>query len=342
MRSLLSLLLLFACGLAQGQKSAPVALAIEELPRRPLDTVKTADPETMIITYSNNTFSYYRPTLHRRLKGFDAYKFNWDTTSVFSYRNIELGDIPDIVELDLVGDLTEFHAPMVGKVLSKYGPRRRRNHNGVDVPLKIGEPIYAAFEGKIRYAKYNTGGFGYLVIVRHPNGLETWSAHLSRLNCAVNDYVKAGQVIGYGGSTGRSRGPHLHFEMRFQDQTFDPEFLVDFETGQLKYQTFALQKSFFNIHSRASEILEEDEYEEALAAGLVLSEEEQLRIAAATADKAKAKTTSSGGGQYHTVASGDNLGRIAIKYGTTVDNICRLNGIKRTTVLQLKRRLRVK
>ena len=97
----------------------------------------------------------------------------------------------------------------------------------------------------------NTGGFGNLVIVRHPNGLETWHAHLSKLNVQVNEYVKTGQVIGFSGNTGRSRGPHLHFEMRYCDQTFDPEFIIDFPTGCLKYHTFALEKSFFNIHSRA-------------------------------------------------------------------------------------------
>ena len=167
-----------------------------------------------------------------------------------------------MVELKLVDDLTQFKSPVTGKVLSKYGPRRRRNHNGVDIPLRPGEPVYATFDGRVRYAKYNTGGYGNLVIVRHRNGLETWNAHLSKLNVKPNDYVKAGQVIGFSGNTGRSRGPHLHYEMRYQDQTFDPEFIVDFETGQLKYQTFALEKSFFNIHSRASEILEEeDEYD---------------------------------------------------------------------------------
>lgn len=107
-----------------------------------------------------------------------------------------------MVDLNLVKDLSGFKAPVVGSVLSKYGPRGRRNHNGVDIPLKIGEPIYAAFDGKIRYAKYNTGGFGNLVIVRHENGLETWHAHLSKLNVKVNDYVKCGQVIGFCGSTG--------------------------------------------------------------------------------------------------------------------------------------------
>ena len=234
---------------------------LEDLPKRPLDTIPTSDPETKIILFSNNTWSYYRPSLER-LDSLPVYTQHWDTTGVFAYRDIAYNDLPPVVELKLVDDLTQFKSPVTGKVLSKYGPRRRRNHNGVDIPLRPGEPVYATFDGRVRYAKYNTGGYGNLVIVRHRNGLETWNAHLSKLNVKPNDYVKAGQVIGFSGNTGRSRGPHLHYEMRYQDQTFDPEFIVDFETGQLKYQTFALEKSFFNIHSRASEILEEeDEYD---------------------------------------------------------------------------------
>ncbi len=238
---------------------------LEDLPKRPLDTIPTSDPETKIILFSNNTWSYYRPSLER-LDSLPVYTQHWDTTGVFAYRDIAYNDLPPVVELKLVDDLTQFKSPVTGKVLSKYGPRRRRNHNGVDIPLRPGEPVYATFDGRVRYAKYNTGGYGNLVIVRHRNGLETWNAHLSKLNVKPNDYVKAGQVIGFSGNTGRSRGPHLHYEMRYQDQTFDPEFIVDFETGQLKYQTFALEKSFFNIHSRASEILEEeDEYDPAPA-----------------------------------------------------------------------------
>ena len=325
----------------------PATLHIEDLPQQPLDTLATDDPETRIIIFSNNTWRYYRPALKVR-DSLPVYMQHWDTSQVFAYKSIAYEDLPSVVDLNLVKDLSGFKAPVVGSVLSKYGPRGRRNHHGVDIPLKIGEPIYAAFDGKIRYAKYNTGGFGNLVIVRHENGLETWHAHLSKLNVKVNDYVKCGQVIGFCGSTGRSRGPHLHFEMRYCDQTFDPEFIVDFQTGQLKYQTFALEKQFFNIHSRASEILEEDDDDFPLLAsaeGDTASGDILERIAAAQKkeeQQTKTATVSSSNAVYHTIKQGDILGRLALKYGVSVSQICRLNNITPKTVLKLGRRLRIK
>ena len=337
-------------GGAQTRRPAaiPAAPAIEQLPCRPLDTLPTNDPETKIVLYTNNTWSYLRTACP--LDSLPVYAQHWDTSQVFAYKSIAYDDLPPVVELNLVHDLSEFHAPIVGNVISKYGPRRRRNHNGADVPLRVGEPIYASFDGKVRYAKYNTGGFGYLVILRHPNGLETWHAHLSRLNVAVNQYVKAGQVIGFGGNTGRSRGPHLHFEMRYCDQTFDPEFIVDFPTGGLKYQTFALEKSFFNIHSRASEILEEDDDDDfpllAAAEGdSTLTSEQILERIAATqkSDKPKQQTSvGTNSAVYHTVRSGDMLGKLAIRYGVTVKKICDLNGIKPTTTLRIGQKLRIR
>lgn len=329
---------------------------LEDLPQRVIDTLSTNDPDTKVILYSNNTWGYYRPSL-RALDQLAVYREHWDTTQVFAYRSIELSDLPPVLELHLINTLSDFHYPIIGRVFSKYGPRGRRNHNGVDIPLKSGEPIHAAFDGKVRYAKYNTGGFGNLIILRHRNGLETWYAHLSKRNVEAGNYVKAGQIIGFGGSTGRSRGPHLHFEMRYADQTFDPERLINFEDGQLRYQTFALEKSFFNIHSRASDQLEEDEEYEDNMRLLAASEPgdstsvdilERL-MGNSTSSSAKAASGHSSGSQagsgnalYHTVKSGDMLGKLAIRYGVSIDQICRLNKITRTTTLRIGQRLKIK
>ncbi len=324
---------------AHGQRrrtGPPAAPKIEDLPRRPMDTIATPDPETKVIIFSNNTWEYYRPSLNR-MDELPVYRNHWDTASVFSYRTVELNDLPQVVDLKLIDSLGQFCCPVQGKVLSKYGPRRRRSHNGIDVPMKVGEPVLAAFDGKVRYSKYNTGGFGNLVIIRHPNGLETWHAHLSKLNVRVGDYVKTGQVIGYVGQTGRAFGPHLHFETRYFDQSFDPEFLFDFEKGMLKYQTFALERSFFNIHSRASELLDEDDTDDQdIANALLAAADDSTTIRAAQPKPAGS------GPVYHIVKKGDILGRIAPRYGTTVAKICQLNGIDRNSTLRLGQRLRVK
>jgi len=345
-------ILLMTCGLCHAQKNT--VNRIEDLPEIPVDTIATSDPETKIIIYTNNTWAYYRPTMdaYDELPVYSSY---WDNSQIFTYKDIDLKDLPDIVDLWLVTTPSEFHPPYQGKVTSKYGVRRRRNHNGVDIPLKLGEPIYAAFEGKVRYAKFNTGGYGNLVIVRHKNGLETWYAHLSKTNVTEDEYVKAGQVIGFGGNTGRSTGPHLHFECRYYDQAFDPEFLIDFMGGKLKSETFALERKYFNIHSRASELLIEDdgddwdehdlldpnlpllaELGDSTAIALLASEEFAKKQAQLRAQEEAKKAV------YHTVKSGDMLSKIARTYGVSVNQICNLNNIKSTTTLQLGKRLRIR
>lgn len=332
-------------------------LASQTPVRVPMDTIATDDPETHIILYTDNTWSYHRPAL-RTLDNLPIYNKNWDNTQVFAYKNIELRDLPAIISLPLVGAPDEFHYPIRGMISSRYGPRGRRNHNGVDIPLRTGEPIYASFDGRVRYARYNGGGFGNLVIIRHPNGLETWHAHLSKLNVGADDYVKAGQVIGFGGNTGRSRGAHLHFEMRYCDQAFDPERIIDFENGTLRFVTYALEKSYFNIHSRASDQLDEEYEQEELLTMLsgsspgteetyeqVLArvQNAQNRPADSPTGASVSALTPTSGAVYHTVKSGDQLLRIAQRYGTTVAKICALNpGLERNSILQLRQRLRVK
>lgn len=319
----------------------PKQLTIEQVKSVPIDTVATADPATKIVVYSNNTWKFVHSDA-KQIEGLPLYKRNWDTTSIFAYRNIELSDLPSSIDLKLVATLDECSSPVRGAVTSKYGPRGRRNHNGVDIPLKTGEPILAAFDGKVRYARYNSGGFGYLVIVRHKNGLETYSAHLSRINVKPGDYVKAGQVIGFGGSTGRSRGPHLHFEIRYCDQTFDPEFIFDFESGALRYMNFALEKRYFNIRSRASEMLEDAEDDHLTGEEILATADDSVGVRVVEQAAKPVVKPTSGGTTYHTIKSGDMLGKLAMKYNVSVDQICRLNNITRTTTLQLNRKLRIK
>ncbi len=354
--SLIKTIAASACLLAAANLSAqriPAEPPLEQMTKFPIDTLPTQDDEVKIIIYSNNTWSYYQPALGDSLSSLPVFNEHWETEQVFAYRNIEINDLPASIDINLISSLSDFHIPITGRVFSKYGRRGRRNHNGVDIPLKIGEPIYATFSGRVRYSKYNTGGYGNLIILRHENGLETWYAHLSKSNVQPGDFVKAGQIIGFGGNTGRSRGPHLHFEVRYCDQTFDPEHLFDFENGSIKYQTFALDRSYFNINSRASDQLEDHDFDD--YASLVNSDGEEVSSEDILNYIARNDSRSGSGGSggasvsaedgdviYHTIRSGDMLGKLAIRYGVSIDQICRLNGIQRTTILQLGRRLRIR
>lgn len=286
-----------------------------------IDTLATDNDAVQVILYSNNSWKYVR---NREIaKDSTIFEKYWDTTTLFPYREVDMSGMPKSVVIDLVDSLTCYHCPYQGTVHphGKYGPRRRRQHQGVDLPLKTGDPVYATFCGRVRISQYNKGGYGNLVIIRHDNGLETYYGHLSERMVEPNQWVEAGQIIGLGGSTGRSTGPHLHFETRYYGQSFDPERLIDFKNGILSRETFLLKKSFFSIYSNAGQDFDDE----------IANEEQDKKEAA---EKAAMK--------YHRIKSGDTLGAIARRYGTTVNNICRMNNIKSTTVLRIGRSLRVR
>ena len=179
-----------------------------------LDTLATENDAVQVILYSNNSWKY---VLNREVaKDSTIFEKYWDTTTLFPYKEVDMSEMPKSVVIDLVDSLTSYHCPYQGSVhpRGKYGPRRRRQHQGVDLPLKTGDPVYATFCGRVRISQYNRGGYGNLVIIRHDNGLETYYGHLSERLVEPDQWVEAGQIIGLGGSTGRSTGPHLHFETR--------------------------------------------------------------------------------------------------------------------------------
>ena len=154
--------------------------------------------------------------------------------------------LPDEINILLVRDSADFCFPVANPKTSNYGWRWQRGHHGVDIGLNTGDPVRCAFSGVVRVAS-RMGGYGNCVVVRHPNGLETLYGHLSKINVQPNQPVTAGDVIGLGGSTGNSTGPHLHFECRFLYQTFDPEWILDFSNFTLRTRRLHLDKSYFGI-----------------------------------------------------------------------------------------------
>ena len=154
--------------------------------------------------------------------------------------------LPDEINIVLAKDSTDFCFPVKDMKTSPYGWRWQRGHHGVDIRLRTGEPIHAAFGGTVRIAS-RMGGYGNCIVLRHPNGLETLYGHLSKINVKLGQQVTAGEVIGLGGNTGNSTGPHLHFECRFLYQPFDPEWILDFSNYSLRTRLLHLDKSYFGI-----------------------------------------------------------------------------------------------
>lgn len=117
-----------------------------------------------------------------------------------------------------------FSWPTAGRRISGWIFRDARNpaHGGIDIGLNTGDAIFAADNGVVVYAGWNTWGYGYLVVVDHGNGWQTWYAHLSQVSVYCGQAVWQGSVIGLGGSTGRSTGPHLHFEIRYEGNVVNP------------------------------------------------------------------------------------------------------------------------
>ena len=224
----------------------------------------------------------------------------WNNQYVHAYGKDVI--IPDSYTIDLTG----FHMPTPStKITSPFGPRWRRMHNGLDLKVNIGDTIVAAFDGKVRIVKYERRGYGKYVVIRHDNGLETVYGHLSKQLVEENQLVKAGEVIGLGGNTGRSTGSHLHFETRFLGIAINPVYMFDFPKQDIVADTYTFRKT----------------------KGVKRAGSHDTQVA-------------DGAIRYHKVKSGDTLSRIAKLRGVSVSTLCKLNRIKPTTTLRIGQVLR--
>ena len=233
----------------------------------------------------------------------ELYGFSWTSEFLNPYK-IKINDLPDSTWIDCRG----FVFPVVksaaanNHVTSSFGARRRRYHYGTDIGLKVGDSVVSSFAGTVRIVEYEARGYGHYIVIRHNNGLETLYAHLSKPLVKVNQEVTAGQLIGLGGSTGRSTGPHLHFEFRFLGNAFNTGKIIDYSTERCFADSYCITKSETFRHKADVERFN------------------QMK--------------------YHRVRQGETLSYIAKRYGTTVKRICRLNHISRTTVIRPGRSIR--
>lgn len=202
-------------------------------------------------------------------------------------------------------NMAGFRLPHPGYVTSRFGFRRYRFHYGTDIKVQVGDSIRSTWDGQVRIVGWDPRGYGHYVVIRHDNGLETVYGHLSQPLFDENERIFAGEVLGLGGNTGRSTGSHLHYEIRYLGNAINPELVIDLEKGVLRDTTeYIISKKGTFGHKE---------------------EIKQLQQA-----------------QYHRVRSGDTLSAIARKYRTTVKQLCRLNRIKETSVLQIGQKVRVR
>lgn len=238
---------------------------------------------------------------------------SWDTQNIWHKKRNVVFPNDSSLFFQLIVDSCDFAFPTdLGRQTSPFGPRWGRLHAGLDLDLDTGDPVYSMFEGLVRISQFSDT-YGNVVVVRHPNGLETLYAHMSARMVVPGQYVQAGTLLGLGGNTGRSYGAHLHFETRYLGNPFDPAYMIIPNQKALKSPVFELTKKKLNIPTNTP-----------------------------ASSKPNNNSKGNSGNKYHTVKRGDTLSSIASKNRTTVSKLCKLNKIKPSTNLKIGQKIRVR
>ncbi|MES2763066.1 MAG: M23 family metallopeptidase [Bacteroidota bacterium] len=213
-----------------------------------LDLQIIEEKEIELISYYNSILNSCQTNLTIvRYNNVPATNFydDFDESAVFQITPET--EFPESQIIKLESDsLGVYSHPRIGQVNSKFGWRDGRMHKGIDINLHKGDAVVAAFDGMVRIAHVK-GAYGNVVIIRHYNGLETVYAHLSKIKVKPGQVVLAGQLIGLGGSTGRSSGPHLHFEVRFKGQALNPSSIISFIENKTYNDSIVIKKSRYGI-----------------------------------------------------------------------------------------------
>ena len=236
----------------------------------------------------------------------------WDNR--YAHKRTEM---PDTFKIDL----RHFCMPTPSRVVtSNFGNRWGRPHKGLDIKVYIGDTIRAAFSGKVRIVRYEAGGYGKYIVIRHPNGLETIYGHLSEQLVSENQSVRAGEVIGLGGNTGRSTGSHLHFETRLCGVALNPALMFDFRNQDVTGDYYV-----YNVNTYNEESVEATHLRGKVGNGGYTRDLVQNGELGSYQNKTHASNDEL---LYHKVKNGETLASIAKLRGVTIEKICSLNHLR--------------
>lgn len=242
----------------------------------------------------------------------------WQCDKINPYKDVVL-PTPFMIKFDQ----STFTHPVDDEIVitSRFGRRRRGPHRGLDIDLVTGDFVRSVLPGKVRFVGYSRG-HGKTIVVRHANEVETVYAHLSAYTINVNDVIKEGQIIGYGGNTGNSRGSHLHLEVRYKGVCIHPEYVFNFDGSKsIRKQNLWVTNSWKNPRMHSS--YRESEFDN------IASEEQAVKY-----QKNEPR--------YHKIKRGDTLSELSRLYNLRLSEICSLNSISSRSILKIGQLIQIR
>lgn len=299
-----------------------------------IDSAVSTESEPLLIACDEGAYQMYETEILEADSVF-RYSFNlylntWDEKKPSVYKSAKYPGT-GTVKLGLFPDSGAYSMPCDNNlVTSRYGWRRERMHRGTDVDLVTGDEVRSVMEGVVRFAGWYSG-YGYCVLIRHMNGLETLYAHLSKLTVSSGEVIGHGDKIGLGGTTGHSTGSHLHFEVHFMGRAINPELIFDFKNKVVKTDYLLISSDGKAKAWSSNDDLEVSDAQKTQP----LTADHDAETEIATEKPADTR-------KYHYIKKGETLYRLSKKYKTSVTHLCNINRLRTNSTLRIGQKIRVK